>query len=136
MGSLKEVWWNKHLNTYSKYLLFHAIPIDMLLWGGKTWSLRQSLLEKLEVFLHQSIQCILVINITRVKEERIQNTTTQNIFYGLLDVEHMIATQQLDFIGKAIRGPYDQPSQCMITACCNHQQQVGRPQTHTKNTMV
>jgi hypothetical protein len=24
----------------------------------------------------------------------------------------------------------------MITACCNHQQQVGCPQTHTKNTMV
>jgi hypothetical protein len=22
MGALKEVWWNKHLNTYSKYLLF------------------------------------------------------------------------------------------------------------------
>ena len=24
----------------------------------------------------------------------------------------------------------------MITACCKHQRRVGRPQTHTKNTMV
>jgi hypothetical protein len=26
--------------------------------------------------------------------------------------------------------------ECMITACYNHQRQVGRPQIHTKNTMV
>ncbi len=48
----------------------------------------------------------------------------------------MTAAQQLDFMGKAIRGPHNQPPRCMIPTCCNHQQQVGRPQTHTKNTMV
>jgi hypothetical protein len=32
MGALKEVWHNPCLNTYSKYLLFHAIPINPLLW--------------------------------------------------------------------------------------------------------
>ena len=31
MGALKEVWQNKHLNTYNKYLLFHAIPMNLLL---------------------------------------------------------------------------------------------------------
>ncbi len=132
MKTLKEVWWNKHLNTYSKYLLFCAIPMNLLLWGCKTWLLWQSLLDKLEVFLHWSIQCILAINITRVKEEKIQNTTIQNIFYNIPDVEHMIAAWQLDFIGKAIRGPHDQPLRCMIKVCCNHHQQVGCPQTHTK----
>jgi hypothetical protein len=48
----------------------------------------------------------------------------------------MIAAQQLDFMGKAIQGPHDRSSRCMITACCNHQQRVRCPQTHTKNTMV
>jgi hypothetical protein len=43
----------------------------------------------------------------------------------------MIAALQFNFIGKAIRGPHDQPSRCMITACCDHQQQVGHPQTST-----
>jgi len=75
MGSLKEVWWNKHLNTYSKYLLFCAILMNLLLRGCKMWSLQQSLLDKLEVFLHQSIQSILAIYITCVKEEKIRNTT-------------------------------------------------------------
>jgi hypothetical protein len=53
MGALKEVWHNPHLDVYNKYLLFRAIPMNLLLWGCKTWSLRQSLLDKLEVFLHR-----------------------------------------------------------------------------------
>jgi hypothetical protein len=52
MGALKEVWRNPHLDTYSKYLLFRAIPVNLLLWGCENWSLRQSLLRQLEVFLH------------------------------------------------------------------------------------
>ncbi len=33
MGALNEVWKNPHLDTYSKYLLFRAIPMNLLLWG-------------------------------------------------------------------------------------------------------
>ena len=91
MGALKEVWQNQHLDIYSKYLLFWAIPMNLLLWGCKTWSLQQSLLNKLEVFLHRSIRRILAINMTRVKEERIRNTKIRNIFYDIPDIEHMIA---------------------------------------------
>ncbi len=32
MGALKEVWRNPHLDTYSKYLLFRAIPMNLILW--------------------------------------------------------------------------------------------------------
>jgi hypothetical protein len=39
MGALKEVWRNPHLDTYSKYLLFRAIPMNLLLWGCENWSL-------------------------------------------------------------------------------------------------
>jgi hypothetical protein len=55
MGALKEVWKNPHHNIYSKYLLSQAILMNLLLWGCETWSLQQSLLDKLKVFLHQSI---------------------------------------------------------------------------------
>ena len=90
MGALKDVWKNQHLDIYSKYLLFRAIPMNLLLWGCKTWSLQQSLLKKLEVFLHRSIRRILDINMTRVKDEQIQNTKIRNIFYDIPDIEHMI----------------------------------------------
>jgi hypothetical protein len=77
--------------------------MNLLLWGYETWSLQQSLLNKPEVFLHQSIiQRILAINMTHVKEERIQNTKIRSIFYDIPDVQHMIAAQQLDFTGKAV----------------------------------
>jgi hypothetical protein len=55
MGALKEVWWNPHLHSYSKYLLFESTLMNLFLWGCKTWVLWQSLLNKLEVFLNQSI---------------------------------------------------------------------------------
>ena len=39
MGALKNVWDNPHMNLYSKYLLFQAIPMNLLLWGCKNWFL-------------------------------------------------------------------------------------------------
>lgn len=39
MGVLKNVWRNPHLDTYSKYLLFRAIHMNLLLWGCENWSL-------------------------------------------------------------------------------------------------
>ena len=59
MGALKNVWNNPHMEIYSKYLLFKAIPMNLLLWGCETWSLRQVLLNKLEVFLHRSVRRIM-----------------------------------------------------------------------------
>jgi hypothetical protein len=73
MGALKEVWRNPHLDTYSKYLLFRAVPMNLLLWGCDNWSLRQDLLRQLAVFLHRGIRRILHISITQVQEERIRN---------------------------------------------------------------
>jgi hypothetical protein len=136
MGALKNVWRNPHLDIYSKYILFRAIPVNLLLWGCETWSLRQSLLNKLEVFLHRSVQRILQINMTRVKDERLRNCRVREMFYNIPCVRNMIAARQMDFVGKMICGPPDRPSRNMITACCNHKQRVGRPQTTGKNFMV
>ena len=73
MGRLKDVWRNPHLDVYHKYLLFRAIPMNLLLWGAETWSLRKSQLDKLEVFLHRSICRILQISMSKVREQRLHN---------------------------------------------------------------
>jgi hypothetical protein len=52
VGSMNNVWRNPHLDLHNKYLSFRAIPMNLLLWEAETWSLRQSQLNKLEVFLH------------------------------------------------------------------------------------
>jgi hypothetical protein len=136
MGRLKEVWRNPHLDIYHKYLLFRAVPMNLLLWGAETWSLRKSQLDKLEVFLHRSIRRILQISMSKVREERLRNEKVRRMFYSIPCVRNMIAARQMDFVGKMIRGPPDRPSRNMITACCDHKRRTGRPQTTGKNFMV
>ena len=80
MGRMNKVWRNPHLDLYNKYLLFRAVPMNLLLWGAETWSLRQSQLDKLEVFLHQSIRRILQISTTKVQEQRIHKDKVRKIF--------------------------------------------------------
>jgi hypothetical protein len=82
MGRLKEVWRNPHLNVYNKYLLFRAIPMNLLLWGAETWLLRKSQLDKLEVFLHRSIRRILQISMSKVREQRLHNDKVRQMFYS------------------------------------------------------
>jgi hypothetical protein len=122
MGALKELWCNTHLDVYNKYLLFRAIPMNLLLWGAETWLLRKSQLDKLEVFLHHSIWCILQISMTKVQEQWLCNDKVQGMFYSIPCVRKMFAAQQMDFVGKMIRGPPGRPSCNMIIACCNHKQ--------------
>jgi hypothetical protein len=107
MGTLKEIWQNPHLDIYNKYLLFHAIPMNLLLWEAETWSLRKSQLDQLEVFLHCSIRQILQISMTQVKEGQLRNEKVQKMFYSIPCVRNIIAACQTDFIGKMIRGPPD-----------------------------
>ena len=73
MGALKQVWTSPHLDIWSKYLLFRAIPMNLLLWGCETWSMRKALSNKLEVFLHRNIRRILRILMLRVKDEHLHN---------------------------------------------------------------
>ncbi len=113
-----------YLDIWSKYLLFCAIPMNLLLWGCETWSMQKALANKLEVFLHRNIRRILQVSITRVREEQIRNEHVWHIFYNIPCVSNMIAARQLDFIGKTIRGPFDRPAQQMLTACCDHTRQL------------
>ena len=59
MGALKNFWDNPHVDLYSKFLIFRAIPLNLLLWGCETWSMRKQLMDKLEVFVHRSCRRIL-----------------------------------------------------------------------------
>jgi hypothetical protein len=132
IGALKEVWRNPHLDVYKKYLLFRAIPMNLLLWGAETRLLRKLQHDKLEVFLHRSIWHILQISMMKVQKQWLRNDKVQGMFYSIPCIRKMIAACQMDFVRKMIRGPPNRPSHNMITACCNHNCQVGRPQTTGK----
>ena len=44
MGALKHFFNNKHVDTYTKHLIFKAIPLNLLLWGCEDTS-RRTLLQ-------------------------------------------------------------------------------------------
>ncbi len=133
MGDLKSIWDSPHLEIGSKYLLFRAIPMNLLLWGCETWSLRKSLLDKLEVFLHRNICRILRVSMFKVKEEHIQNKHMRRMFYNIPRVCNMIDARQMDFISGAIHAPPDRQTQRMLTACCDNTCLVGRPFLHNND---
>ena len=134
MGALKDLWRNPHLDMYSKYLVFKAISMNLLLWGVETWSLQKLQLDTFEVFLHRSIWRI--ISTKKVQEQRLHNSKVGDMFYSIPCVRNMIAAGQMDFVGRMTIGPLDRPSCNMIMVCCDHNRWVGRPQAMGKNFMV
>ena len=104
MGMLSNIWNSPHIDMHSKYLYFVAIIINQLLWGCESWALKESSLNDLNVFLHQSIRRILSISIYQVIEDKISNEKIIERLYNIPDLNRMIAARQLQFTGKIARG--------------------------------
>ena len=100
MGALNHFWSDQAVDDHSKYLIFRAIPCNLLLWGCESWALCKATLKKLEVFLHRNIQKILGITITQVIDERIVNGSVRTRFFNIPTIRNQIAQRQLTFIGK------------------------------------
>ena len=99
MGDMSNIWDDDHVDTYSKYLLFRAIPCNILLWGCESWALRKSLLASLEVFLHRGIRIILKVNICQVFKQHIKNTSIRENFYNIPTIRIQIDLCQLTYLG-------------------------------------
>ena len=73
IGALNNFWIETTVDNLSKYLIFCAIPCNLLLWGCKSWEIQESTLKKLEVFIHRNVRKILKITIKMVMDEKITN---------------------------------------------------------------
>ena len=135
IGALAKIWTDASVDNHSKYLIFLAIPINLLLWGCESWALRTSLLKKLEVFLHRSIRRIPGISMTEVKDQRITNETVRRIFFGILNIEEQIAKRQLPFIGKVTNNSDEHLFTKLLTAWCNHKRRRGGVLHTNKNPL-
>jgi len=62
MGALHSFWKSTEVELFSKYLMFVAIPLNLVLWGCESWALKESLVDSINVFIHRSIRRILGIN--------------------------------------------------------------------------
>ena len=120
MGAISKVWDDDNIDTYSKHLLFKAIPYNLLLWGCKSWALRKSLLASLEVFLHRGIRRILKIRMSEVIKQHITYTSIREKFYNIPTVKKQIALRQLTYLGKIFcREELHIPTRLLTVAAAN-----------------
>ena len=133
---LKNIWEDPHVDLHSKYMFFVAMPLSKLRWGCESWALKQTSIDDIDVFLHQSIRCIICINMTQVKEDKISNEKPRDTFYNIPDAHRLIAVKQPSFIEKIMRrGDSFFPKQ-LLTACVNHKRKAGGVLTTTKKSIV
>ena len=112
MGDLAKFWTDASVDNHIKYLIFLAIPINILLWGCESWVLRTSLLKKLEVFPHRRFRRIIGISMTEVKNKCITNETVRRSFLNILKIKEQIATLKLKLIACHFT------NECYLS-CCN-----------------
>ena len=125
MGALTNFWENKSIDLHSKYLIFLAIPTNLLLWGCESWALRTTLRKKLDVFLHRSARRIMGVSMAEVRDKKITNEEIRKRFFNIPPIASQIAKRQLTFIGKAVRNSDDQFPTKLLTAWCNHRRPQG-----------
>ena len=87
MGAMVSFWDDKHVDVYSKYLIFKAITCNLILWGCESWELRQTLLYDLEVFLHRSVRRILRIQVRQVIDHQIKNERVHEIVFNIPTIQ-------------------------------------------------
>ena len=97
---MSKIWDDGHVDTYSKYILFRAIPCNILLWGCEIWELQKSFLASLEVFLHREIRRILKVNMCQVFKKYITNTSIREKFCNIPTIKNHISLCQLNYLGK------------------------------------
>jgi hypothetical protein len=88
-----------------KIIMYQAIPLNTVLWGYASWSLKEREKKKLEAFHHSAIRRILGISMRRVYEERITDKTVRSKFVGVPKISSFILQCYLQYIAKTVRNP-------------------------------
>ena len=126
-GAMKEFFRLDQVNVYSKYLIFMAIQINLLLWGCECWALRNDLLLKLERFVNRKIRNILNLNMWHVKDQRITTKELRKRFNNIPSVQTLVDVRRMKFLGSIIRGHVSLPPRQILIAFIPNTRPIGRP---------
>ena len=78
------------VSIHSKYLIFMAIQINLLLWGCASWALRKGQLLKLERFVNQKVRSILNLNLWHMKDQSITIKKQGEMFNNIPSMQTLI----------------------------------------------
>ena len=134
MGALNHFFGRNEINIYSKYLIFMAIPISLLLWGCESWALRVDLSRKLERFVNRKIRKIININLWHVMKYKITVEEMHKRFNSIPSVV-MIDIRTMQFLGKFFWGPVSLPPRQLLIAFIPNCRKRGRPIKCNRETL-
>jgi hypothetical protein len=86
-------------NTWSKRLIFLAIPVNTALYGAESWTLNVELRQQISSFYHTTICRIIGINMHHVAEYQIKNEHIHN-YFSVPDPIDIIRKRQFNLLGK------------------------------------
>ena len=87
MGALTFFWNAPEVDTHAKYLIYMAIPFNLLLWGSESCATNLDVLKELEVFHIRYIRSILSISWNNLREDKISNLQVRKRFNISKNVE-------------------------------------------------
>jgi hypothetical protein len=135
MGALGEFFDRHEVSVRSKYLVFMAIPVNLLLWGCESWALRRDLLLKIERSVNRNIRRIMGISMTNVMENHIKTEQLREMFNDIPSMQTLIDVRTMQFLGKLIRGKVDSPPRKLLIAFIPNLRKRGRPITCNREAM-
>ena len=135
MGALNYFFGRNEINMYSKYLIFVAIPINLLHWGCESWALQLDLSRKLERFVNRRVRKIININLWHVMKYKITVKEMRKRFNGIPSVQTIIDIRTMQFLGKMVRGPVSLPPRQLLIVFVPNCQKRGRPVKCSRETL-
>jgi hypothetical protein len=106
-------------DTWSKQLIFLAIPVNTALYGAESWTLNVELCRRISSFYHTTIRQIIGINMHHVEEYWIKNKQICN-YFSVPDPINVIQKCQLNLLAKfACMDPTHLPCK-FLTAWVSH----------------
>ena len=136
MGALKFFWSSENVDIHAKYLIYMAVPLNLLLWGCESWATTKESIRKLEVFHMRCLRRILNIKWSDVIDEKITNVSVRKSFNNIRNIDSLIAKRRLIFLGKIIRLPKSKIPSRLISASCTNPRPVGRPNYTIRHSML
>ena len=136
MGLLRHFFNCKDINLNSKYWIYMAGPLNILLWGSESWNLSEQNREKLNAFHHTAIRQILGIWMDEVIKCHIMNEQVQKWFCNIPKVDSFITRRTWKYMGKVYRTKEESLPKKMLGAWVPAPRKAGRPQMSSKDNFI
>ena len=136
VGSLNFIWKSKQISLDAKMKLYLAMPVNLDLWDGETWSGNTLDLKLLENFHHRKIWKMLGTSMLQVKNER---STRKQRWRRLNKIESLLELWtfcMLKFICRTACQKSSALSRKFLSVCVNNELSIRRKFHKSKDALV